>query len=454
MRAVIDSARARKGREAYAVNPNETEVQGQPAYDTVLDIPGPVELAIIVVPAAVVPPVMRQCVQKGVRAAVIISAGFAETDDEGRKLQAEVVEIAAAGGIHFVGPNCVGHADVHNRLASAGMAGRIVPGPLALLSQSGTLGASIMQTAMNRGIGISKLVSTGNEADLHLEDYLEYLATDDDTRVIGAYIEGLREARRFLKLSAEITLKKPIVVMKTGSTGESAKAARSHTGALSGADQVYSAAFKQAGVIRAEDEEELCDVAMTLLSQPLPRGNRVAILTMGGGFGVVTAEACEKEGADITPLELRTLKKLDKILPARWSHGNPVDLVGIRPVGSDDTVLSCLRALLEDDNVDCIISLLPPMPMVHGPVGSISPEQLKALQKENERNLARLNDLPRMHDKPLVFIRRVSFQPPPGVNDQFATPKVTIPEFSHPRRAARVIRSLAWYRRYLESRKS
>src|SRR4030042_1485970 len=309
MRASLASARAKKGRQVYAVNPNEAEVLGVKSYKSVLDIPGPVELAIIVVPAQVVPQVFRQCAEKKVKVAVVISAGCAEVDGEGKKLEAEVIAIAKEGGIRFTGPNCNGHADMYNRVSSVGFGNMIPAGPLALLSQSGTLGMSIMQIAAGRGIGLSKFVSTGNEADLRLEDYLEYLGQDKVTRIIAAYIEGLREGRRFYELAKEITRKKPIVVMKSGTTGASARAARSHTGALAGSDNVYTAAFKQAGVIRVEDEEELCDVALSLRDLPLPRGNRVAILTMGGGFGVVTAEVCEKEGLEIATLEPQKLKK-------------------------------------------------------------------------------------------------------------------------------------------------
>jgi acetyltransferase len=451
MRASIESARAKAGRQVYAVNPNIPEVLGVKSYNSILDIPGPVELAIIVVPASIVPQVLRQCVEKKVKAAVVITAGFAEADGGGAKLEAELVSIAREGGMHFVGPNCNGHADMHTRVASVSFASMLPAGPLALLSQSGTLGASIMQLAASRGIGLSKFVGTGNEADLHLEDYLEYLAQDKDTHIIAAYIEGLREGRRFFELAREITRKKPIVVMKSGTTGASAKAARSHTGALAGSDAVYTAAFKQAGVIRVEDEEGLCDVVLALLNLPLPRGNRVAILTMGGGFGVVTAEVCEKEGLEITSLETRTLQKLSAILPPRWTPGNPVDLVGIRPVGADNTSGLCLRYLLEDKNVDGIISLLPPMAIPPVPMANISPEQIRAMQRENEKNQEILSRQLKQYDKPLVYIRRMFFRPARESNEPTIPTKAMIPEYTHPRRAARVLRYLAGYRRYLEN---
>jgi acetyltransferase len=300
IRAALAVAKADPAKRAYAVNPNQKQVLGTPSYTSILDILDPIDLAIIAVRADLVPGVMHQCVQKGIKAAVIISAGFAEVDEAGAKLEADVVNIARQGGIRFVGPNCIGHANVHNGISCLGVTGWVKPGPMALLSQSGTMSASIMQGVSSRGIGISKFVSTGNEADLHLVDYLEYLASDDETKIIGAYVEGIREGQRFFQLAKEITIRKPIVFIKTGGTEGALRAARSHTGALAGSDTVLAAVFKQTGVIKVDDDEELCDVVLSLLSQPLPRGNRVGILTIGGGFGVMAAEACDREGLEIT----------------------------------------------------------------------------------------------------------------------------------------------------------
>jgi len=397
--------------------------------------------------------VLRQCAEKGVRGAVIVSAGFSEVDGDGARLEAEVCEIARRGGIRFIGPNCVGHGDRHSGVYSAVVASWIKPGRMALLSQSGTLGASIIQNAAGLGIGLSKFVSTGNEADLHLEDYLEHLAGDKDTGIIALYIEGLREGRRFFNLAKEITLKKPIVAMKSGATGGSGRAARSHTGALAGVDTVYTAAFRQAGVIRTEDEEELCDTVLALLCQPLPRGNRIAILTMGGGFGVVASEICEKEGLEIVRLSPRTLKKLDDVLPPRWSHANPVDLVGIRPSAGDDTVVSCFRFLMEDENVDGVISFLPPMVGAQGGIGNFNPEDFRAAQVENQKVLSDLSRQLRQYDKPLYMVTRFPVSSPRGATEASFRVEDTIPEYGHPRRAARVMRYLAWYRRYGETRK-
>jgi acyl-CoA synthetase (NDP forming) len=453
IRTAMASTKADARKQVFAVNPNIPEIQGLKSFNTILDIPGPVELAIIVVPAALVPSVMRQCAQKQVKAAVIISAGFGETDEAGVKLEAEVVAAARAGGIHFVGPNCLGHADAYTKVASAGVAGRIGPGPMALISQSGTLGSSIAMVAANHGIGLSKFVGTGNEADLHLEDYLEYLAQDELTKIIAVYIEGLREGRRFFRLAQEITLKKPIVAIKTGATSESSRAARSHTGALSGSDAIYTAAFKQAGVIRAEDEEELSDVVLGLLYQPLPRGNRIGILTMGGGFGVVTAESCEKEGLKIASLEPHTLEKLNGILPPRWSHGNPVDLVGIKAMSGDNTVTTCLRLLMEDRNVDTVISLLPPVVPYQFFSPNMTAEQQQLIRAESRKSMDFLNQQVKLHNKPLVLIRRLSPQINHDSHESSLTPEFRIPEYSNARRAARALRHLAWYHRYLEGKK-
>ncbi len=449
MRAALDAVKAKAGRQAYPVNNRETEVMGLKAYASVTDIPGEVDLAVIVVPAANTPQVFRDCARKGVKAAVVITAGFAEVDENGRKLEEEITAIARGAGMRFTGPNCVGHADLHTRIASIGIASMIPAGPLALLSQSGTLGASIIQLAAGRGIGLSKFVATGNEADLRLEDCLEYLGSDGDTRIIAAYIEGLREGRRFYELAKQITREKPIIVMKSGTTEAAARAAKSHTGALSGSDAVYNAAFRQAGVIRVEDEEELCDTAIALRDLPLPKGNRVGMLTIGGGFGVVAAGICEKEGLKIADLETQTVEKLKALLPPRWTPGNPIDLVGTRPAPGDTTGDKCIHALLEDHNVDMVISLVPPL--IIPPSITMTPEQLKAIHEEIDKRQEALYRTIKETEKPMVYVRRLTFT----IGQKQGTPtapKPGIPEYSHPERAARVLRYLADYRHYLESR--
>ena len=445
IRAAFQAAKANPQRRAYAVNPTEKQIMGNPCYPTVNDIPDVVDLAIIVVRSTLVPAIMRQCVEKRVKAAVIISAGFAETDEAGARLEAEVVQIARQGGIRFVGPNCIGHADLTTKVGALGVAWHTQPGPMAILSQSGTVSAGIMGAAGANGIGISKFVSTGNEADLHLEDYIEFLADDPETRLIGAYVEGLREGRRFFQLARRITRTKPIVVIKVGATEGAGRAARSHTSALAGSDVVYSAAFQQAGVIRVDDEEGLCDTALALLTQPLPRGNTVGILTIGGGMGVMAAEACEREGLKIATLQSETLARLDAVLPPRWSHGNPVDMVGIKTMDEFPTIMTCLKALVEDSHVDSVLSLVT--------TRNYAGDQFREVQAQTELALADLARTARQKDKPFVVIRRVG--PAPPMNSAEHPPQGLdgrIPEYGHPRRAARVLGQLLRRRQYLDRR--
>jgi acyl-CoA synthetase (NDP forming) len=435
-------------RKTYAVNPNIPQILGLTTYKTILDIAGPVELAVIVVPAPIVPAVMRQCAQKKVGAAVIISAGFAEVDEAGAKLQKQVEEIAREAGIRFNGPNCLGLTNVHNLVGTTGVGDRARPGKLAVLAQSGTMGSSVTLHLNSRGVGISKFITTGNEASLHLEDYFEYLAEDPETGIIAAYIEGLREARRFFNIARSISTQKPIIAIKTGTTERSSQAARSHTGALAGSEVIYNAAFKQAGVIRVEDEEELADVAAALLNEPLPLGNRVGILTMGGGFGVVAAEACEKEGLAIADLSEGSLERLNAILPSRWSHGNPVDLVGMNKVsmGEDSITMSCLNVLMEDPNINILVSLLPPVGPMTMPSGGLTPDQMNAIRGLAAKRLEYLTEQVRKNNKPLFLLRR--FNPhQDGSGDSSESRR--IPEYSNARRVARVLSHLVTYSRYL-----
>jgi acetate---CoA ligase (ADP-forming) len=452
LHTALNSKTTKPDRQVYAINPSDKMIQGIPAYPTILDIPGPVELAIIVVRASLVPTVARQCAAKQIKAGVIISAGFAEADNAGADLQAEVRQIAHAAGFHFVGPNCVGHGDGYTRVASAGMVNRIGAGPMALITQSGTLGATIIQMAASRGIGMSKFISTGNEADLKFEDYLEFLKQDGNTGLIAGYIEGLREGRRFFELAKTITPSKPVIVIKTGTTAGSSQAAKSHTGALAGADNVYSAAFRQSGIIRVDDEDELCDVISGLLNSPLPKGNRVGILTMGGGFGVVTSEACEKEGLKMGVLSPQTIDQINQILPPRWSHGNPVDMVGVRTMGGDPAADKCLELLMADPNIDIVISLLPPVILPSEMAGNLSPAQIRSLYDAVIKQREFLQRQVVATGKPLILLRFFS-QPVSLWPNLPPLPAFNIPEYTNPRRAARVLYHLEKYSRYLSKPK-
>jgi len=343
--------------DLYPVNKNEERISGITCHKSVKDIPKPVDLAVIVVPAQIVPAVMEECVEKGVKTAIIISAGFREAGREGEELEEEVVRISRQGGIRLVGPNCFGIINPFSNLSTTGlMSLYITPyvpkGSVAVITQSGNLGTFMLKLAFERGFGISKFVSSGNEADLHFEDYLEYMAQDPETKVVVGYVEELKEARRFFGMAKEITEKKPMVILKAGRSKIGQKAAKAHTGAVTGSDDVYDACFKQAGVIRVREIQDLFDMAVTLVSQPLPRGNRVGIVTGGGGFGVVAADRCEELGLKIPQLTQETMQKLNQRLPPRWSHSNPVDMVGTMEYS-----YVCIGTLLKDENVDSVLAI-------------------------------------------------------------------------------------------------
>ena len=435
-------------RKIYLVNPSASEVLGIAAYGSVLDIPSSVDLAVIAVPTSQSPTVLQQCVQKGVKATVIISGGLIETDEQDWELETKLVKIARQGRMRFIGPNSVGHADTSFQLSTLPWIGEITPGPVAFISQSGSYAYRIICNGISSGIGFSKLISTGNEADLHLEDCLEYLAQDENTKVIIAYIEELREGRRFLQLAKETTVSKPIIVIKAGGSKESAKVVRSCTEVLASSDAVYTAAFRQAGVIRVDDDDELCDVVTALLNQPLPRSNRIGILTNGGGPGVVAAEACEREGLEIAPLTSSTMEKLDAYLPPRWSHGNPIDTAGMS-LADSPAIFSSLGVLMEDDNIDAILLQVPVALGTKGLSNIFDAGEIVAFKETEERSLSLLRQWVNEYGKPVVLVNQaLEFATDPETS--FSLRRKGIPFYPNPRRAARVLRHLAWYRGYLD----
>jgi acetate---CoA ligase (ADP-forming) subunit alpha len=336
----------------YPVNNRESQVLGHKAFARVTDIPDSVELVIVVVPSTAVASVMEDCVAKGVKASVIISAGFAEIGKEGKKLQDEVLSIARKGNIRFIGPNCMGYWSASSDLRGFMFPLPVKDGPLAFVSQGGNVGGAVVTSGFLRGVGFHHYVSCGCAADIQIEDYIEYFGQDPEVKVILAYIEGLVDGRRFMEKVQEVTPTKPVIVLKPGKTDAAAKAITSHSGALAGSDEAYEAAFKEIGVTRVESPEELLDVAIGFLTQPLPNDRNVAILTPGGSYGILCAEACATEGLNVVKLPDRVIKALDKVFPPRWSHGNPVDPAGDRNLL---TYLTAPGKLLKVDEVDALI---------------------------------------------------------------------------------------------------
>lgn len=338
--------------DIYPVNPGRESVMGLKSYGSVRDIPGRVDLAVFTVPAAQVPGVMDDCAAKGVRAALVISAGFKEQGAAGAELEREMVRRARAGGMVLAGPNGQGICNPGRDLFPWMPLFFPPPGRVAFLSQSGNVLNMLVSAAYKAGSGVSKAVSIGNEADLRVEDYLLYLADDPDTEVIVVYVEGTQDGRRFFDLAGRVTPRKPVIVMKGGTTGSGIAAARSHTGAVAVSSDLFDASCEQAGIIRARSIEEAGVLAASFVDRPLPRGRRVGIVTGGGGLGVITSDLCTREGLEVAKLSPETLDAVGRHLPAWWVPGNPVDLVA----GLDFQVtLPIIETMMLSGEVDAVI---------------------------------------------------------------------------------------------------
>ncbi len=369
----------------YPVNPKATSIAGVHAYTSVGEVPDEIDLALIMVPATAVPGVLEECGQKGVRGAVIVTAGFKEVGPEGAALERRAVEVAREHEIALVGPNCLGVINTDADILLNASFARCMPehGNIAFLSQSGALCAGILDYARGRNIGFSKFISVGNKADVTEIDLLRYLATDDSTDVILMYLETLVDGRAFIDLAREITgelaHRKPILAIKSGRTTQGAAAARSHTGALAGSDAVYDAIFAQAGILRVDTVEELFDFAVGFSRQPLPKGNRFAIVTNAGGPGIMATDAAIRHGLELAKLRPETLESLKAKLPPTANFSNPVDVIGD---ATCDRYTAALEAVLGDPNVDGLVVLLTPQSMtdieaIARTIGEIAPSSKK-----------------------------------------------------------------------------
>jgi acyl-CoA synthetase (NDP forming) len=312
----------------YPVTTSSAAVYGRRAYKALTEIEGDVDLVFITTPAVTVLGVLRECVAKGIKNVVMITSGFSETGEEGKRLEAEMVGYAKEHGINIVGPNTMGIVNTAHRMYATGTHVRPVKGGISIVAQSGNVGNQIMEWAEQQNVGIGKFIGSGNEGVLRCEDYLDYLNGDPDTSVILMYIEGIDDGRRFMEVAKNTTMKKPVIVLKAGRTDTGSKAAASHTGAMAGSYKTYETALRQSGVIVAKNPTDLLFISSAFDSLPLPKGNRVGVVTLGGGWGVITADECEERGLALPPLPGDVYKKLDAMLPPFWSRGNPVDLVG------------------------------------------------------------------------------------------------------------------------------
>jgi acetyl coenzyme A synthetase (ADP forming)-like protein len=343
--------------DVYPVNPNADEILNRKCYPDINKIPWAVDLAVISVPAEIVPAVMEQCAKKKVKSAIIISGGFGEV---GRKdLEEKTLAVARKAGIRFVGPNCLGIYDSRSQVDTLFLPRyrlqRPREGSISFVSQSGAVGSAVLDWAASEGFGVSKFISYGNATDLDEVDLLEYLAEDRKTKVICVYLEGTRRGRLLMDAAKKITQKKPIIIIKGGRTEAGAKAVGSHTGLLAGSDMVYSAAFKQAGMIRANGVMAMFDYARVLAEQPPAKGPRMQIITNGGGFGVLATDEIIKEGLQLAQMSDETKKKIAAGVPKYAVVSNPLDLVG--DADSARYALA-LEAIADDKNVDGVLCIV------------------------------------------------------------------------------------------------
>lgn len=342
------------------VNPQATEVLGLRCYPSLEAYGQSVDLAVIVVPPPAVKDALESAIRAGAKAVVVITAGFKEVGPEGAAMERELVERCSAAGVRLMGPNCLGVMNLHHRMNATFAAALPPAGPISVISQSGALCVAILDWAVKEKLGLSKVLSIGNKADLNEADFLEALAGDKETRVIVSYLENITDGNKFLQVAEAAASIKPVIVLKVGITQAGAKAASSHTGSLAGADMAYGAAFKRAGVIRAEHFEELFDYARAFAAQPLPRGNRVVVITNAGGPGIMAADAAELRGLRMVPPSESIRQQLRQALPAAAAVGNPVDVIGD---ADPDRYLRAFQLVQEDETVDAIIVLVTPQNM-------------------------------------------------------------------------------------------
>lgn len=411
----------------YPVNPKAGEILGLRAYPTVEDIPDPVDLAVVVIPYPRVPAVLEQCGRKGVPAVVVISAGFREAGREGLERERELIAIAKRYGIRLIGPNCLGVIDTGTPLNATFAAGMPPAGPMAFMSQSGALGTAVLDLALAGEIGFSRFVSLGNKADVDEVDLLEVWEKDADSRVILIYVEGLPDGQRFMEVARRVTRKKPVVAVKSGVTKAGSRAVSSHTGSLAGSEAAYQAAFRQAGVIRAESMERLFDYARAFAYQPLPAGDRVAIVTNAGGPGILATDALEHAGLDLARLQRETIEELMADLPSAASAANPVDVLGDALA---DRYEHALRLVLADPGVDAVIVIVTPQAMT-----------------QIEETAHVVGRVAKQTDKPVLgcFMGEARIRAGVEVLREYG-----VPNYPYPERAAAALAAMVAYRRERE----
>jgi len=427
----------------YPINPRGGTILGVPAYARPADLPETPDLVIVALGGAHAAAVVAECGRRHVPAVIVISAGFGEAGDEGSALQQELARTAEESGVTLVGPNCMGVLCTSAHLSAVGFVTlRPEAGPLSVITQSGNIGTQLLMTAERRGVGVEKYVSSGNQATTDANDLLEFLADDPRTGVVVMYLESMDDGRRFYELARATTPRKPVIVVRGGMSALGRRAASSHTGALAGSAEVFKAAARQAGVITTGDPDEALDVASLLTCLPLPAGRRVAVVTLGGGWGVLTADALAESGLLLAELPPDVLAAVDELLPPFWSRGNPIDLVATVAHGVPERVIELVAA---SDAVDAVITLaLIGSPSSGRPEQERSPGADGTLAELNDRETALLRHIATIMERtgkpivsvPLCPVQRSVF---PGLG-RYAP--VLLPS---PSAAVRALAGAAWY---------
>lgn len=382
-RTILENLRANDfGGAVFPVNPKRASVLGIEAFPRIGDVPAKVDLSIIATPAATVPGVVAECVDAGVTGAIIISAGFRETGPAGRELEQQALWAARRGGVRIIGPNCLGVMLPHAGLNATFAAGMARPGSVGFLSQSGALCTAVLDWSLRENVGFSAFVSIGAMADVGWGDLIYWLGDDPRTHSIVIYMEAVGDARAFLSAAREVALLKPIIVIKVGRTEQASRAAASHTGSLTGSDEVLDAAFRRVGVLRVETIEELFDMAEVLGKQPRPRGPRLAIVTNAGGPAALATDMLVRSGGEVAPLSEESFRAFDALLPAHWSHNNPVDLLGDADA---DRYAQAVEIVARDQNTDGVLAILTPQAMTES---TATAERLAAAKLDGKPLLA------------------------------------------------------------------
>ncbi|MBU1398131.1 MAG: acetate--CoA ligase family protein [Proteobacteria bacterium] len=340
--------------EIYLVNPKGGTIANRPVYKSVVEIPGKIDLAVVTIPASGVIKLLPDFKAKKIRNVLLITSGFGETGVKGKELEKDLVKAAQDAGILILGPNTMGICNPHINLYCTGSHVRPRPGATAVVAQSGNMGTQLLAFAERQDIGIRAFCGSGNEAMITIEDYIDAFEADNLTRTVMLYVESVKNGRRFFESAGRVGKKKPIVLLKGGRSVAGNRAAASHTGAMTSDSRIFDAVCRQAGIVMVEQPMDLLDLSAAFSSLPLPKGNRAAIMTLGGGWGVVTSDLCSQYGLEVSELSPEMIELMDKILPPYWSRSNPVDIVG----ENDPSIpMTIIEELLKWDGCDAVINL-------------------------------------------------------------------------------------------------